>query len=45
MRMMDEGKHLKQIRTSIEKKYSKYGPSTPTPPVPEIVNEFWVKKK
>jgi hypothetical protein len=31
---MDEGKSLKEMRAQIETKYSKYGPSTPTPPVP-----------
>jgi hypothetical protein len=36
--MMDEGKHLKEMRAYI-------GPATPTPPVPEKVNEFWIKKK
>jgi hypothetical protein len=47
MKMMDEGKRLKEIRAYIEKTYSHYGPSTPTPPVPGqsgVVNEFWVKK-
>jgi hypothetical protein len=34
MRMMDQGKSLKEMRSEIEKIYSKYGPSTPTPPVP-----------
>jgi hypothetical protein len=33
MRMLDEGKPLKDIRATIEKTYSKYGPTTPTPPV------------
>lgn len=33
MRMLDEGKPLKEIRAAVEKTYSKYGPSTPTPPV------------
>jgi hypothetical protein len=33
MKMMDEGKSLKEMRAQIEKTYSKYGPSTPTPPV------------
>jgi len=32
--MMDQGKALKEMRAQIEKKYSKYGPPTPTPPVP-----------
>jgi hypothetical protein len=44
MRMMDEGKHLKEIRFYIEKTYSHYGTSTPTPPVPEKANEFWIKR-
>jgi len=44
MRMMDEGKHLKEIRAYIEKTYRHYGKSTPTPPVPDKVNEFWIKK-
>jgi hypothetical protein len=48
MRMMDEGKQLKEIRSYIEKTYSRYGPSTPTPAVPldsTKINEFWVKGK
>jgi len=44
MKMMDQGKRLKDIRAYIEKTYSQYGPSTPTPPVPAKVNEFWIKK-
>jgi hypothetical protein len=44
MKMMDEGKRLKDIRAYIDKTYSRYGPSTPTPPVPDKVNEFWLKK-
>jgi hypothetical protein len=32
MKMMDEGKRLKDIRAYIDKTYSQYGPSTPTPP-------------
>jgi hypothetical protein len=32
--MLDEGKTLKQIRANIDQKYGKYGPPTPTPPVP-----------
>jgi hypothetical protein len=32
--MLDEGKPLKEIRAYIDGKYAKYGPSTPTPPVP-----------
>ena len=34
MKMMDQGKSLKEMRSQIEKTYSKYGPPTPTPPVP-----------
>jgi hypothetical protein len=34
MTMIDQGKSLKEMRGQIEKTYSKYGPSTPTPPVP-----------
>ncbi len=34
MHMLDEGNAVKTIRAAIEKKYSKYGPTTPTPPVP-----------
>jgi hypothetical protein len=34
MKMMEQGKTLKQMRAQIEQKYSKYGPSTPTPPAP-----------
>jgi len=34
MKMIDEGESLKAIRAQIEKPYSKYGPPTPTPPVP-----------
>jgi hypothetical protein len=33
MRMLDEGKQLKEIRAVIEKTYSRFGPATPTPPV------------
>jgi hypothetical protein len=33
MRMLDEGKSLKGIRASIDTTYSRFGPSTPTPPV------------
>ncbi len=32
MKMMDEGKSLKEMRAQIEKTYSKYGPPTPTLP-------------
>jgi hypothetical protein len=45
MKMMDEGKRLKEMRAYIEEKYSHNGPSTPTPPVSDKVNEFWIKKK
>jgi hypothetical protein len=34
MKMIDEGTSLKAMRAQIENTYSKYGPSTPTPPVP-----------
>lgn len=34
MRMLDEGKSLKEIRAYVDKSYSRFGPSTPTPPVP-----------
>jgi hypothetical protein len=33
MRMLDDGKPLKEIRAYVEATYSKYGPSTATPPV------------
>jgi hypothetical protein len=33
MRMLDEGKPLKEIRAYVDATYSHYGPSTPTPPV------------
>ncbi len=33
MRMLDEGKSLKEIRAVVEKTYNRFGPSTPTPPV------------
>jgi hypothetical protein len=42
--MMDEGRHLKEIRAYVDKTYSHYGPPTPTAAVPEKVNEFWIKK-
>jgi len=42
--MIDQGKRLKDIRAYIEKTYSQYGTSTPTPPVPGKVNEFWINK-
>jgi hypothetical protein len=32
--MMGEGKTLKEMRQTIDSTYSKYGPPTPTPPVP-----------
>jgi len=34
MRMLDEGKSLKEIRAYVDRSYSRFGPSTPTPPVP-----------
>lgn len=34
MRMLDEGKTLRDIRTYVDRTYSRFGPSTPTPPVP-----------
>jgi len=34
MRMLDEGKPLKEIRAYVDRTYSRFGPSTPTPPVP-----------
>jgi hypothetical protein len=34
MKMMDDGKSLKEIRAQIEQSYSKYGPWTPTPELP-----------
>jgi hypothetical protein len=34
MKMMNEGKPLKDMRAAIDATYSKYGPATPTPPVP-----------
>jgi hypothetical protein len=34
MKMMDQGNTLKQMQAQMEKTYSKYGPPTPTPPVP-----------
>jgi len=43
--MMDERKHLKAIRAYVDETYSHYGPPTPTPPAPDKVNEFWIKKK
>ena len=33
MRMLDEGKSLKDIRNYVEATYSKQGPSTATPPI------------
>jgi hypothetical protein len=32
MRMLDEGKPLKEIRVYVDQTYSRFGPSTPTPP-------------
>ncbi len=34
MRMLDQGKSLKDIRAYVDRTYSRFGPSTPTPPVP-----------
>jgi len=34
MKMMDQAKSLKEMRSQVEKTYAKYGPPTPTPPVP-----------
>jgi len=34
MRMLNDGKALKEIRTYVDRTYSRFGPSTPTPPVP-----------
>jgi len=31
MKMIDQGKSLKEMRTQIELTYSKFGPPTPTP--------------
>jgi hypothetical protein len=31
--MLDQGKPLKEIRTYIDRTYSRYGLPTPTPPV------------
>jgi hypothetical protein len=45
MKMMDQGKRLKEIRAYIEKTYSKNGPPTPTPAVPAEIKEFWIKGK
>jgi len=33
MRMLDDGKTIKEIRAHVDKTYSRFGPSTPTPPV------------
>jgi hypothetical protein len=32
--MLDDGAALKDIRTHVDRIYSRFGPSTPTPPVP-----------
>jgi hypothetical protein len=45
MKMMDDGRRLKEIRASIEKTYSKQGRSTATPAVPESFKEFWPLRK
>jgi hypothetical protein len=34
MRMLDEGKRLKEIRVYIDGAYSRHGEPTPTPAVP-----------
>lgn len=34
MRMLDEQQSLKAIREHVDRTYSRFGPSTPTPPVP-----------
>jgi hypothetical protein len=34
MRLLDQGTPLKEIRTHIDGKYARFGPSTPTPPIP-----------
>jgi hypothetical protein len=33
MKMLQEGKDLKTIRLTVDRKYSQFGPSTHTPPV------------
>jgi hypothetical protein len=37
MRMMSDGVALKDIRSYVDRTYSQFGPSTPTPPVPANV--------
>ena len=37
---LELGKPLKEIRTYVDQTYSRYGPPTPTPPVPQN----WSKK-
>jgi len=34
MRLLQEGKELKEIRTYIDAEYSQYGPPTDTQPIP-----------
>ena len=34
MRMLEQGRSLKDIRAYVDRTYSRFGPSTPTPPVP-----------
>ena len=34
MRLLREGKELKEIRTYIDAEYSQYGPPTDTQPIP-----------
>jgi hypothetical protein len=33
MRLLDQGKSLRDIRAYVDRTYSRFGPSTPTPPV------------
>jgi hypothetical protein len=33
MRLMDQGKDLKEIRAYVDAEYSQYGPSTDTEPI------------
>ena len=33
MRMLDQGKSLKEIRAYVDQTYGRFGPPTPTPPV------------
>ena len=45
MKLVDEGRRLKDIRLFIEKTHSQKGPGTPTPAVPESYKEFWPLRK